>query len=183
MRAVFKYYPYVNILLCTLCWLAGISVAWLISTGSGAGAVTSAQGDDTDLGLNISSHPLINIWSNNLLYAIALVVFGFFSGGVYAVGTFVYNGLIVGLYIRKAMAMGIDDESIIKRLVFHSPFEVFAFILLGALSFRGIHFYKELISGDRVLLQKFIPPVHALVIPFALILVAGVIEYAAILKF
>jgi hypothetical protein len=113
----------------------------------------------------------------------ALLVLGFFSGGMYALCTFIYNGLLLGLYVKKAMIMSVSTGKIFSLLVFHSPFEVGAFLLLGALSFRGIYFYKELLSGTTMPVQKYLPAGKAILVPFVLLLFAGIVEYLVILKF
>jgi hypothetical protein len=181
MKDLMKYYKLRHIFLCAVCWVAGLAIAFLIQLGPAAG--NSGVDSNQALGLSLSDHPLLNIWSNNLLYAVALLVLGFFSGGIYALATFIYNGFLLGLYIKKAMAMSVGKDKILHLLVYHSPLEVGAFLLLGALSFQGIYFYKKLLSGTITLPQEHLPARRAVLIPFALIMFAGIIEYLVILKF
>ena len=160
-------------------WIVGGLLVWIITNGDDS--ASTSQGP-SKLGMSLVSIPVLNIFLNNSLYLISIYTLGTFSFGIFTITSFVYNGLVVGLYVKKAIAMGFSTQQVAGLLALHGPIEILAFLLGGAYTFANIDCLLRILKGNfdwKQLTNKLVEDRIALLLPFVLLAIAAPIEYLA----
>ncbi|KGE15494.1 stage II sporulation protein M [Sphingobacterium deserti] len=173
-------YQYGKVSICFVAWIVGGVLAFTISLSASANAKTNMV--ITDLGLQLKLHPILNILINNYLYLTSIYVFGFLSFGIYTIASFIFNGFLLGLYVKKATTIGFSVSKLIVLLGGHGPFEITAFVLAGSLTLIRMESISYFLQADfsvsklTIELKKF---KQIVVLPFLLISIAAPLEFFA----
>jgi uncharacterized membrane protein SpoIIM required for sporulation len=94
---------------------------------------------------------------NNYFVALIMVFFGYFSAGIITTAVMVINGLTFGYglnYLNINRIGGI--LGVIKRLIFHTPLEIFALCLMGSLGLRGFDLVIGIIKTKDFTLNQIL---------------------------
>lgn len=117
---------------------------------------------------------VFNFALHNLLVNI-LTCFSFFTFGIFTTVLIIYNGFLISISAIHSIEQGHNLLYVISALIPHGIFEVPAFILAGAIGFKGLDFIVKKIAGKKV--KLFFRDIFTmLVIIFILTGIAAVVE-------
>ncbi|TDS16019.1 stage II sporulation protein M [Sphingobacterium paludis] len=179
MKTLYNY-QYGKVSICFVAWIVGGILASIISLSGSVNAKTNMV--ITDLGIQLKLHPILNILINNYLYLTSIYVFGFLSFGIYTIASFIFNGFLLGLYVKKATAIGFSVGKLIVLLGGHGPLEITAFVLAGSLTLIRVDSISYFLQADfsvSKLTVEFKKLKQIFVLPFILISIAALLEFLA----
>lgn len=95
--------------------------------------------------------PLLRkIFFNNYSIAIFIVFIGYFTGGLATVFVVAINGLKSGFEMNYFDISKVGGEmGLIKRIIFHTPLELFALFLMGSIGLRSFYVVKYFIKTKK----------------------------------
>lgn len=171
---------YIATALYFVCWVLGcaLGLVWDLQIHTTYQANTSSE--TADYFLTIFSHPLYNILANNILYGIFIFIGSAASFGFVPAVSFVYNGFILGLIVKYAYITRVAIGAIAFNLL-HSPIEILAFCMLGALGIISIKAIKLTFKNKSSFKigKEFL---WIFILSFVLIIIAAIIEYLSFEK-
>lgn len=175
LKIVLNEYRLDRLSICLSFWVIGIIIAFCIINETTINLSNSTVNSQTLIWQKHTNNHLINIVLNNFLLGFSILLIGYLTLGIYTFISFIFNGLILGLYIEKALVLNISNIDIFYSLGFHAPLEITSFILLGCISLKSWNHIKNW-QIPKVSRISFI----SILIPFALLLLAAFVEYSVI---
>ena len=160
------YFSWKLILLGLGCWLLGVLYSWLSYREP---VIPIGELPEVSFG----EHPSFwGIFQNNFRVSLLILIGGYLSGGLLTGVIFLWNGYVLGDLILDCLKIGFSWQTIGSGLL-HSPLEIFALLLFGAVGFRGFDFIRG------ILIQRPLPDrirLLPLIIPGVILLLAALIE-------
>jgi uncharacterized membrane protein SpoIIM required for sporulation len=180
-----------RVLVAVTFWVVGMLVPWMPTMKVAEGAADARGGpsapavvaevpatvttDQDNTAGNGDWKTFCYILLRNLGAFVLMVAGGLVSGGLLSAAGLVWNGFLLGVLVREALARGIEASVLCRALAFHGPVEFTALVWGGAVGLRGALAVCDLLR-DGTVGPRVWPTRRELIVLPSLLIVAAVFE-------